>query len=91
MLYLNDADRERERFVMVAGIHKSLEQGHVYSYEDLHEKFGLIGEALEHMIDQLMERGHLRAMYCGQTSHNGVLECQSVLNDKNLNWQAVLV
>lgn len=45
---------------MVAGVQRSLEEGKVYSLSDLSCRFGLRGEALERVLDHLMEQGCLK-------------------------------
>lgn len=47
---------------MVVGVHKSLEDGRVYTYDALRDRFGLAGEDLERILDLLVERDCLKPM-----------------------------
>lgn len=73
---------------MVVGIRKSLEEGKVYSLEELSRRFGLRGQALERMVDHLMERGSLKPIVLDRPRICGAPVRLAGRFDYQLGWEA---
>lgn len=73
---------------MVVGVRKSLEEGRRYSYDELRERFGLVGTDLERVLDHLVERGRLKPVFFSSVQRAGrpVLACAT--RERQVRWEA---
>ncbi|WP_139652883.1 hypothetical protein [Raoultibacter phocaeensis] len=73
---------------MVVGVRKSLEEGRVYTYDALRDRFGLTGGDFERILDLLVERDCLKPMVfdCSARADRAAFVYAS--RENHLRWKA---
>lgn len=73
---------------MVVGVRRSLEEGKVYSHDELAQRFGLAGSALDRVLDHLLEHGRVKPVALAQVWQGGACTLRCASYERELLWQA---
>lgn len=74
---------------MVAGIHRLLSEGRVYTYRELVSLIGLEEKAFSRVFDVLVSEGRLRAVLASESG--GALRPALATSEHDMLWRAARV